>query len=519
MKKKLILMISLLLTCLSVSAAELTDVVETEYGALQGLMSKDHQVSIYKGIPYAQAPVGSLRWQAPKMLQPWLGLKHTMQYQAGCYQIQHGEVLPWTKEFLHTTLMSEDCLYLNIWAPNSKSATRKPVIVFIHGGGFIEGSGSVPIYDGENLARAGVVFVTINYRLGEFGFLAASALKDSLGTTGNYGLQDQIAALKWIKENIGAFGGDPRNVTLVGQSAGANSILFLQTSPLTAGLFHQSVIESPTPAFYHNRGLTEENVLRTLFTATLLEQKIAATDKFLQEKGLTVKQLKAMSPEAVLKVIDRNKVLLVPAVDGYVLDRAIYDVLTTTHRYSGAVMLGFTQDDMSGFYPDYRIGGQKAFDKYVAYSYPSNAQVIMKLYPDKPIQSLNRQENMLATQALSKLLGRFTGNDVFSYYFNQPVAWEAQQDYGTFHTSEVPFLLRNLGKVTGPVTDEQRAVSTLFSRHLIQFVKTGDPTYTGHLWTSVSDDPKWIYAVNSNAHMFAPGFSAGQEAAIRQFGL
>lgn len=512
-----ILVSSMLLANMSVYATDLTEAVKTQSGSVQGAYNDDQSVKVFRGIPYAKAPVGELRWHSPQPADSWDGVKQTTQFQAACYQVQNGGVLPWTSEFLHNDAISEDCLYLNIWSPAQSSNSKKPVVVFIHGGGFVEGSGSVSIYDGENLAKEGVVFITLNYRLGEMGFLAATGLNEAKDATGNYGLEDQIAALKWIKDNVAQFGGDADNITIMGQSAGANSVLTLNLSPLTDGLFAKSVIESSSPTFYHS-GLDGEALLTSRMTSLTYEQKVAKTDAYLQQKGIKVAALKTMPTEEIIKLFNRREVPVTPAIDGKVLDKTMYEILTTTQRHTGPIMLGVNKDETSGFIPSYRTDTQADFDQYIARSYPSSAQQIAELFPAKSVKELNRQENLAATHNLSKLLASYTGNKVYTYYFDQDVSWKAQAAYGTFHTAEVPFILKTLDKVDGPVTADQRKASDIFSGHLVQFAKSGNPSFGGHQWQPSDAQPDWLYSISSQPQMTQPQLSEPQLKAIARFG-
>ncbi|MGO4812586.1 carboxylesterase/lipase family protein [Cupriavidus sp. 2MCAB6] len=218
------------------SAASAAEVVKTEAGAVSGI---GEGVKNYRGIPYAAAPEGKLRWQPPQPAQPWEGVLDGSRFGPDCPQ-------PAEYPELRGNGMSEDCLRLNIWTPAKVASDKLPVMVWIHGGGFRYGSGSHPTYDGEALARRGVVVVTINYRLGLLGFLAHPGLaaESPTHTSGNYGLMDQMAALRWVQRNIAAFGGDPAKVTVFGQSAGAHSISTLLLSPKSKGLFQQAIMQS-----------------------------------------------------------------------------------------------------------------------------------------------------------------------------------------------------------------------------------------------------------------------------------
>lgn len=206
-------------------------------GEVSGVATGD--LVIFKGIPYAAPPVGKLRWRAPQPVRPWRGVRAATDYGHDCMQLaQPGFDAP-----LQTT-PDEDCLYLNVWAPRIRGSVLLPVMVWIYGGGFVDGGSSSAVFDGSHFAESGVVLVSFNYRLGRFGFFAFPALVGGAGPIGNYAFMDQIACLRWVRTNIAAFGGNPREVTIVGQSAGATSVIILLTSPLARGLFQRAVIES-----------------------------------------------------------------------------------------------------------------------------------------------------------------------------------------------------------------------------------------------------------------------------------
>ena len=227
-------------------AAAIKQPVKVEGGMVSGVPGKDASVTTFKGVPFAAPPVGSLRWREPQPVVAWLGVRQADKFSASCIQNIVAEHKPWTYEFMTHTGISEDCLYLNVYTAAKSATEKRPVYVFIHGGGFTEGSGAVPVYDGEGLAKKGLVVVTINYRLGVLGLMAHPELSQESGhhVSGNYGLLDQIAALRWVHENIGRFGGDVSRVTIAGQSAGAMSVHDLTASPLAKGLFQRAIAES-----------------------------------------------------------------------------------------------------------------------------------------------------------------------------------------------------------------------------------------------------------------------------------
>ncbi len=233
------------LSCLS-SAAPAVAPVRVETGWVQGVPASDPSVTVYRGIPFAAPPLGELRWRPPQPSAAWDGVRQAGQFSAACIQDPVRSLGPWTEEYMHQGEYSEDCLYLNVWTERRDAARKRPVLVWIYGGAFTGGSSAVALYDGEALARKGLVVVTFNYRVGVLGFLAHPELtrESKFHASGNYGLLDQIAALRWVQTNIAAFGGDPRRVTIGGQSAGAASVHILTASPLAKGLFHRAIAQS-----------------------------------------------------------------------------------------------------------------------------------------------------------------------------------------------------------------------------------------------------------------------------------
>jgi len=217
-----------------------------ETGLLASVPGASPAISVFRGIPFAAPPVGERRWRPPEPAARWEGVRTAAEFAPSCMQKEQRRLLPWTEEYMPQNALSEDCLALNVWTGAASDAERRPVLVYIHGGAYTGGSGEVRVYDGEALAARGVIVVTFNYRLGVFGFFAHPGLTEQSGhgASGNYGLMDQIAALAWVQRNVAAFGGDPDNVTLAGQSAGAGSVHLLSASPLARGLFRRAIAQS-----------------------------------------------------------------------------------------------------------------------------------------------------------------------------------------------------------------------------------------------------------------------------------
>src|SRR5712692_3182942 len=250
------------------------DPVRVDGGLIAGSVGKNSDVRVYKGVPFAAPPVGDRRWKSPKPAAAWEGVRKATEFSAICYQTPYPKNSIYYRE---PEPLSEDCLYLNVWTAAKSAKERRPVMVWIHGGALTRGSGSVPTYDGEALARKGAVVVTINYRLGLFGFFAHPELtkESDRNSSGNYGLLDQIAALEWVQKNIAAFGGDPKRVTIFGESAGSWSVNYLMATPLAKGLFHRAIGESGG-AFGVMKKLADVEQSGTKFAASVGADSLAA---------------------------------------------------------------------------------------------------------------------------------------------------------------------------------------------------------------------------------------------------
>ncbi len=296
--------------------------VKIESGAIQGIEANG--LSIYKGIPYAAPPLSELRWREPQHVKPWMGIRKTEEFAPACMQTgvsMPGETPP---------AVSEDCLYLNVWAP-AKRTKLLPVIVWIHGGGYTNGSAAMPLYWGDRLAQKGVIIVTIAYRLGPLGFLAHPELtrESRHHSSGNYGLMDQIAALNWVQRNIAAFGGDPSHVTVAGQSSGSISVSILMASPLAKGLFQRAIGESG--------GLFEPLQLAPKF---LLANAEKDGEKFATSLGAkSIKELRALPAS---RLTSNESGITHPVIEPYLLPRSPYEVFAAGQQNGHcSVVAGF----------------------------------------------------------------------------------------------------------------------------------------------------------------------------------
>ncbi len=362
--------------------AQVLVVVKTEAGLVAGSGSDIH---VWKGIPYAQPPTGDLRWKAPQPPLAWQGIRHALEFGPMCPQGNPGQLKP---------DMSEDCLNLNVWS-GAKAGEKQPVFVWIHGGGFMGGSGRI---NGEPLANLGIVLVSINYRLGVLGFLAHPDLtrESPHHASGNYGLMDQIAALHWVQNNIAAFGGDPERVTIGGSSAGGTSIGYLLASPLAKGLFQGAMLDSASRLFLPDPGLSKtrdgltpmEQVglkiaphiqeLRALSTADVIKRAAQVTDELYGEGGRGRIGLK---PESRVHMTVTHDAPWWAFTDGYVMPDDLHRMFASGQFNHVACMIGTCKDEGLVFtlkMPDLTVEG---YHDYLQKYYPAVSAKMFAMYP------------------------------------------------------------------------------------------------------------------------------------------
>ena len=369
--KRILLLLPLLalLACNESKEGNDCPVLTVEGGRIQGVRAENPGVFVYRGIPYAAPPIGELRWQEPHQVVPWDSIRQCDKFGHPGYQAVHypgfyasewgyGDEAPY----------SEDCLYLNVWTKAPGETEKKlPVALWIHGGGYREGWGSEPEFDGQEWASKDVVLVTINYRLGIFGFMTHPELsaESSNKVSGNYGILDQIQSLKWVKENIAQFGGDPDNVTIFGQSAGAGSVRTLAESPLARGLFHKAVIMSGgginVPARDGEEAKPATPVNRFFTYNPTLQEAEADTKKVMDWAGLTdLKKMRAASTEVlytlpqIYNMVTKSDLFLMqrPIIDGYVSLKSFDEATRDGSIANVPYMIGYTLNDMGAMGPD-----------------------------------------------------------------------------------------------------------------------------------------------------------------------
>ncbi len=435
----------------------------------------------YKGIPYAAPPVGELRWREPQPPEPWGEVRPCTDYGPSCPQ----EESDWTG-MLSVGKTDEDCLYLNVWSPAESPQERLPVMVWIHGGAFKSGSGSLPIYEGGNLARKGVVLVTINYRLGAFGLMAHPLLSEESphGVSGNYGLLDQVAALNWVRENIAAFGGDPGNVTVFGESAGGMSILDLLASPLAQGLFHRAIVES---------GPLLELGLSVNKTPTLKEAE--KTGEEISRKlgcdkaGDELAALREASPEKLIEAAASENeffspINLSPNVDGYFLPEPPLEVFAAGRQHPVPLLTGINANEGNIFIPDVNLQQYRLMANYL---YGAHAEEVMALFPAASEEEVKPALDKVITQMGFASSARFTaecttraGEPAYLYLFTRATRDERAQSLGAFHGLEIMYAFGNLDKVRlQGLDDDDRALSEAMMTYWTNFARTGNPNGEG----------------------------------------
>jgi para-nitrobenzyl esterase len=478
------------ITAVPLSGA-LTGPVRVTGGQIVGVPGPDPSVMVFKGIPFAAPPVGNLRWRAPQPVVAWQGVRNADQFGSSCIQTVVRERKPWTYEFMTHNSISEDCLYLNVWTAAGRPDERRPVYIFLYGGGNNEGSTAVPVYDGETLARKGIVVVTVNYRLGLFGFFTHPELtrEASYRASGNYGVLDLVAALKWVHDNIAAFGGDPAKVTVGGQSAGAGNTHILTASPLAAGLFRGAIAESGSGITGGtNRKLAEQEQMGLKFAAAKGASSLAAL------RATSWQQLEAPLPSNDTSPSASNY-RFAPVVDGYVLPSTISDVFAQKKQNDVPTLTGFNKDESGASpHPDVTLD---QFRKVATTRYEELAEEFLNLYRAKTDEEAAIAQNSAARDAsrVSTYLWaverkKTAGTRAWTYFWDHALPGPDADTYGAFHTSEVPYVLGALTMSDRPFTAEDHHIADMMSSFWANFIAKGDPNGEGLArWAAVGETP------------------------------
>ena len=471
---------AVLITVLLSSAAfaAITDPVRVEQGLLAGTNGSSAEMRVYRGIPFASPPVGDLRWKAPQPAAKWQGVRQAAEFSNACWQTQY----PAAAAIYQAKLppLSEDCLYLNIWTPAKSAKDRLPVMVWIHGGGFTRGFASTRSYDGEVLARKGAVIVTINYRLGVFGFFAHPALSVESGhhASGNYALLDQIAALQWVQKNIAAFGGDPTRVAIFGESAGSWAVNALMASPLAKGLFQRAIGESGG-SFSPMRTLAEAEKEGEKLAASLFpDAKTEAGDKPPAQSIL--KTLRAIPGEELLKASDTETVR--PMVDGWVLPEDIATIFAQDKQNDVPLIVGYNADEGTTLAPQGANLKAMLFTAGAYQRYGSQADAFLKIYPAaSDEQAVSSFYSAFRDQLFgwemrtwARMATKTGHQPAYLYYFSRRPPGPQNARLRAFHASEIAYVF---GTFVWPFPweDADKKLSDVMTSYWVNFAATGNP--------------------------------------------
>jgi para-nitrobenzyl esterase len=471
------LVVMVTVSLLAQSAPPAMQRVLTQGGLVEGVSADG--LAIFQGIPFAAPPVGDLRWRAPQPVVPWGGVRKADAFSPICPQLRsYPEDAPVEPQ-------SEDCLYLNVWKPITAPTSRLPVMVWIHGGGLQSGSGSIPLYAGDQLARRGVIVVTANYRLGVLGFLAHPDLTRESGhdASGNYGLQDQLAAIRWVKQNIGAFGGDSDRVTVFGQSSGAISISALVASPLARGLFQRAIGQSG--------GLFEPMRMLPIFALPGAERSGV---EFVSRAGVSsIRELRALPVDKLLPLSFTTTAI----VDGHVLTRPPYDTFVDGQQNDTPVLLGSNRDEGEYFLRGRTIT-RANLRQEIARSFPPvilNAMGVREATDDADAHAaagvFNRDIRFRWDMWAWARLSTRHGVPAYAYEFaRQPPAGSIYAGLGATHGTEMSYVFGHLDPPTLPWTAADRRLADAITTYWTNFAKNGNPNGRGVPPWPVFDESK-----------------------------
>jgi para-nitrobenzyl esterase len=443
----------------SLAAAQTTKV---DTGLVQGVI--DGNVVVYKGIPFAAPPVGDLRWKAPRPEKAWKGVLNADKFPSQCSQV--GPPLPTMPE----EPTSEDCLYLNVWSPVGKGSNAKlPVMVFFYGGGFRQGSASAPLYSSGGLPKlTGVILVTVNYRVGPLGFLAHPELsaESPHHVSGNYALLDVIAGLRWVRRNIAAFGGDPKRVTIFGQSAGSQLVSLLMISPPTRGLFHAAIGESNANMGPGMAVLADAEKSGVAFAASLGAQSIAELRKVSADK---ISGSKFEVPPGA-----RGTNQAWPIVDGFVIPDETYTLYAKGMQANVPLLLGYNEDEGQHFQTPQTVAG---YDAGVVKEYGAFADQVLVRYPATNDEEASLSNSKLWAESAfgwqmwswARVNAQTSHSKTYFYYFSSK--------YGNSHGAELPYVFQYpFGQ---PWNNDQREIGRKIAAYWTNFASTGNPNGNG----------------------------------------
>ncbi|WP_445376543.1 carboxylesterase/lipase family protein [Niveispirillum fermenti] len=465
--------------------------VQAPAGILEGRVSGDTHV--FNGIPYAQPPVGPRRWKAPEPLPPWQGVRDAGSPGLACVQPRATTTSVYTNPPPAT---GEDCLTLNITVPTGagqNGAKAAPVLIWIHGGTLINGRGYNAMYDGTAMAGRGVIVVSINYRLGVLGYMAHPGLsaENPDGISGNYGLLDQIEALRWVRDNIAAFGGDPGNVTISGKSAGALSVMYLMASPLAKGLFAKAIVQSG----YMISGPELKQPNHGEFAAEAIGAYIVA-----QAGATDVASMRAMDAQALADVGARLNYFPLGTVDGKVLTGQLVDVFDRGEQAPVPILTGFNGGEIRSLrhlLPP-KPADAKAYETVIAEKYGDLAGSFLRLYPSDDLEEsmLAVTRDALYAWTSERLVRDQTalGRDAYYYFFDHAYPAAAEKGLNAFHAAEIPYVFGTMKHTPAywpkaPDSPAERALSSAMTDYWASFARDGRPVATGQPdWPAYGQD-------------------------------
>jgi len=447
---------------------------------LSGTASPDGSVLSFKGVPYARPPLGPLRWAPPEPPEAWSGTRDAKTFGPRSIQPERPKT---SISYFGPERESEDCLYLNVWTAAKSDDERRPVMVWFHGGAFQVGSGSFPIFDGANLARRGVVAVTVNYRLGPLGFLAHPELTSQSRhrSSGNYGLLDQIAALSWVRDNIAGFGGDPGCVTIFGQSVGAQTVCCLMASPLARGLFHRAIGQSG--ASLATPGRVGGGSVPSLEEA---ERRGLTYAKAMGARSLD--DLRAMPAEEIqLRVRDQRLTRGSPTYEGYMLPEHVHDIFLKKDHADVPLLTGSNSHEGSIRPPAATLGafrGEAADDVGA----PADRLVDLYMRDGATVEDASRAFGghrcfNWQNWTWARMHARAARAPVYYYHFShlspiprdRPWSENTAEKLGAFHTAEIPYVFQTLAARDWAWADADRRLADVMSAYWTNFAAHGDP--------------------------------------------
>jgi carboxylesterase type B len=453
--------------------------VKIDSGELIGVPTSSPDVAVFKGVPFAAPPLGTLRWKPPVAPAKWTSARKADKYGAACMQRGRGEPGAGGDQ----VEPNEDCLYLNVWTPAKSTTEKLPVMVWFFGGGFSGGSSAAPGFEAVGLASKKVIVVTINYRLGLLGFLTSPELdaESPHHVSGNYGMLDQTESLKWVKRNITAFGGDPSNVTIFGQSAGGGSVQMHAVMPQSRGLFQRALSQSGT--------MDTGDPLLWQGAMSYRTMKESETNHwyYLRSIGIdSLARLRTMTAEQIINLpappFPQFPPFFSPVMDGYVIPATYKEVYARHKAADVPFMVGTSAEDLSGT-PTFKTT-LAAYRKWSQEKFGQMADEFMRLYPAKTDEEAGAAQNLAFhdQNRISKIgwadaYQKGIHAKIYIYFWNHP--WPGQESRGAFHGSEIPYVMGALASVKQPWIDHDREISDMMTSYWANFARAGDPNGSG----------------------------------------